>query len=209
MDDTKNTEVNVMKKIVTLLLAAALLLSLAACGNSGKETTANGEETTVSQAVESKDPLTVLQTVWASYADDEKFAVAGGDMSEENSKMDEPGVFSLENKEELDATLGLSAEASEKVESAASLVHMMNANTFTCGAFKVKNADDVQALADMLKDNILKRQWMCGFPDKLIVASVDDVVLAFFGKNDNLDTFKAKLTAAYESAEVISESPIE
>ena len=209
MDNTKNTEVNVMKKIVTLLLAAALLLSLAACGNSGKETTANGEETTVSQAVESKDPLTVLQTVWASYADDEKFAVAGGDMSEENSKMDEPGVFSLENKEELDATLGLSAEASEKVESAASLVHMMNANTFTCGAFKVKNADDVQALADMLKDNILKRQWMCGFPDKLIVASVDDVVLAFFGKNDNLDTFKAKLTAAYESAEVISESPIE
>lgn len=198
-----------MKKIVTLLLAAALLLSLAACGNGGKETTANGEETTASQNVESKDPLTVLQTVWASYADDEKFAVAGGDMSEENSKMDEPGVFSLENKEELDATLGLSAEASEKVESAASLVHMMNANTFTCGAFKVKNADDVQALADMLKDNILKRQWMCGFPDKLIVASVDDVVLAFFGKNDNLDTFKAKLTAAYESAEVISESPIE
>ena len=198
-----------MKKIVTLLLAAALLLTLVACGNGGKETTANGEETTASQNVESKDPLTVLQTVWASYADDEKFAVAGGDMSEENSKMDEPGVFSLENKEELDATLGLSAEASEKVESAASLVHMMNANTFTCGAFKVKNADDVQALADMLKDNILKRQWMCGFPDKLIVASVDDVVLAFFGKNDNLDTFKAKLTAAYESAEVISESPIE
>ena len=198
-----------MKKIVTLLLAVAMLLTLVACGNGSKDTTANGEETTASQAVESKDPLTVLQTVWASYGDDEKFAVAGGDMSEENSKMDEPGVFSLENKEELDATLGLSAEAAEKVDSAASLVHMMNANTFTCGAFKVKNADDVASLAEMLKDNILKRQWMCGFPDKLVVASVDDVVLAFFGKNDNIDTFKAKLTAAYASAEVISESPIE
>ena len=209
MDNTKNTEVNVMKKIVTLLLAAVMLLTLAACGNGGKETTANGEETTASQNVESKDPLTVLQTVWASYGDDEKFAVAGGDMSEENSKMDEPGVFSLENKEELDATLGLSAEAAQKVDSAASLVHMMNANTFTCGAFKVKNTDDVASLAGMLKDNILKRQWMCGFPDKLVVASVDDVVLAFFGKNDNIDTFKAKLTAAYASAEVISESPIE
>lgn len=198
-----------MKKIVTLLLAVAMLLTLVACGNGSKDTTANGEETTASQAVESKDPLTVLQTVWASYGDDEKFAVAGGDMSEENSKMDEPGVFSLENKEELDATLGLSAEAAEKVDSAASLVHMMNANTFTCGAFKVKNAEDVASLAEMLKDNILKRQWMCGFPDKLVVASVDDVVLAFFGKNDNIDTFKAKLTAAYASAEVISESPIE
>ena len=209
MDNTKNTEVNVMKKIVTLLLAVAMLLTLVACGNGSKDTTANGEETTASQAIESKDPLTVLQTVWASYGDDEKFAVAGGDMSEENSKMDEPGVFSLENKEELDATLGLSAEAAEKVDSAASLVHMMNANTFTCGAFKVKNAEDVASLAEMLKDNILKRQWMCGFPDKLVVASVDDVVLAFFGKNDNIDTFKAKLTAAYASAEVISESPIE
>lgn len=209
MDNTKNTEVNVMKKIVTLLLAVAMLLTLVACGNGSKDTTANGEETTASQAVESKDPLTVLQTVWASYGDDEKFAVAGGDMSEENSKMDEPGVFSLENKEELDATLGLSAEAAEKVDSAASLVHMMNANTFTCGAFKVKNAEDVASLAEQLKDNILKRQWMCGFPDKLVVASVDDVVLAFFGKNDNIDTFKAKLTAAYASAEVISESPIE
>lgn len=209
MDNTKNTEVNVMKKFVTLLLAAALLLTLVACGNGGKETTANGEDTTASQNVESKEPLTVLQTVWASYSDDEKFAVAGGDMSEENSKMDEPGVFSLENKEELDATLGLSAEAAEKVDSAASLVHMMNANTFTCGAFKVKNADDVASLAGLLKDNILKRQWMCGFPDKLVVASVDDVVLAFFGKNDNIDTFKAKLTAAYATAEVISESPIE
>ena len=198
-----------MKKIVTLLLAVAMLLTLVACGNGSKDTTANGEETTASQAVESKDPLTVLQTVWASYGDDEKFAVAGGDMSEENSKMDEPGVFSLENKEELDATLGLSAEAAEKVDSAASLVHMMNANTFTCGAFKVKNAEDVASLAEMLKDNILKRQWMCGFPDKLVVASVDDVVLAFFGKNENIDTFKAKLTAAYASAEVISESPIE
>ena len=198
-----------MKKIVTLLLAVAMLLTLVACGNGSKDTTANGEETTASQAVESKDPLTVLQTVWASYGDDEKFAVAGGDMSEENSKMDEPGVFSLENKEELDATLGLSAEAAEKVDSAASLVHMMNANTFTCGAFKVKNADDVASLAELLKDNILKRQWMCGFPDKLVVASVDDVVLAFFGKNDNIDTFKAKLTEAYASAEVISESPIE
>lgn len=198
-----------MKKIVTLLLVVAMLLTLVACGNGSKDTTANGEETTASQAVESKDPLTVLQTVWASYGDDEKFAVAGGDMSEENSKMDEPGVFSLENKEELDATLGLSAEAAEKVDSAASLVHMMNANTFTCGAFKVKNAEDVASLAEQLKDNILKRQWMCGFPDKLVVASVDDVVLAFFGKNDNIDTFKAKLTAAYASAEVISESPIE
>ncbi len=190
-----------MKKIVTLLLAIALMLSLVAC--------AGGKDNGGSNAVESKDPLEVLQTVWSGFGENEKFPVAGGDMSEENSKMDEPGVFSLENKEELDSTLGLPAEAVEKVDAAASLVHMMNANTFTCGAFRVKNVDDVEDLASILKDNILKRQWMCGFPDGLVIASVDDVVLAVFGKTMNLDAFKVSLTKAYSSAKIISESPIE
>lgn len=190
-----------MKKIVTLLLAIALMLSLVAC--------AGGKDNGGSNTVESKDPLEVLQTVWSGFGENEKFPVAGGDMSEENSKMDEPGVFSLENKEELDSTLGLPAEAVEKVDAAASLVHMMNANTFTCGAFRVKNVDDVEDLASILKDNILKRQWMCGFPDGLVIASVDDVVLAVFGKTMNLDAFKVSLTKAYSSAKIISESPIE
>ena len=188
-----------MKKIFAILLASVLMFSLVACAGSNE----------TPSAAESKDPLDVLKTVWASYGEDEKFPVAGGDMSEENNEMDEPGVFSLENKEELDSTLGLTAEAAEKVDSAASLVHMMNANTFTCGAFRVKNADDVKTLASLLKENILKRQWMCGFPDGLVVASVDDVVIAVFGKSGNLDTFKQKLTAAYSSAEIISEDPIE
>ena len=188
-----------MKKLLALLLAVVMVLSLVACAGSNE----------TPSAAESKDPLDVLKTVWASYGEDEKFPVAGGDMSEENNKMDEPGVFSLENKEELDSTLGLTAEAAEKVDSVASLVHMMNANTFTCGAFRVKNADDVKTLASLLKENILKRQWMCGFPDGLVVASVDDVVIAVFGKSGNLDTFKQKLTAAYSSAEIISEDPIE
>ena len=191
-----------MKKIVTLLLAAVMLLALAACGNGGKETTANGGDTTASPAVESKDPLAVLQTVWASYGDDEKFAVAGGDMSEENSKMDEPGVFSLENKEELDATLGLSAEAAEKVDSAASLVHMMNANTFTCGALRVKNGDDAAKLAEDLRDAIQNKQWMCGFPDKLVIATLGNYVVSVYGDEKLVNTFRDKLQAAYSDAAI-------
>lgn len=185
-----------MKRTLSLILALVMALSLAACGKKDD-----------GKADAPADSLALLTKVWNSYTDDEKFPAAGGDY--ETSVDDAPGAFDPSNADNLNFLLTVPTEDASLIDDAASLMHMMNANTFTCGAFKVKNADDVQALADMLKDNILKRQWMCGFPDKLIVASVDDVVLAFFGKNDNLDTFKAKLTAAYESAEVISESPIE
>lgn len=191
-----------MKKLLCVILAAVMVLSLAAC--SGSNNPAGGDG-----GVEIADSLALLTTVWDSYTEDEKFPAAGGDY--ENNVMDGPGSIDISTLEadELDYLLALNAEGAALIDDAASLTHMMNANTFTCGAFKVKNADDVASLAELLKDNILKRQWMCGFPDKLVVASVDDVVLAFFGKNDNIDTFKAKLTEAYASAEVISESPIE
>ena len=89
------------------------------------------------------------------------------------------------------------------------LMHMMNANTFTCGAFHVTKSEDVTAVADSLKENILKRQWMCGFPDKLVVITVDDYVVSAFGNGELIDNFKAKLTAVYKSAVVAHEANIE
>lgn len=57
-----------MKKFLTLLLAAAMTLSLAACG-SKNDGNANGGDS------QPADALALLNTVWSSYADDDKFAV--------------------------------------------------------------------------------------------------------------------------------------
>ena len=110
-------------------MAALLTLSLTACG--GKED-ANGSNSSNSSV---KSPLELLTTVWNSYGDDEKFPAGGGDMSEENMTTDAPGRFGIDDTAALDATLGFPAASAEKIDDAASLVHMMNANTFTCGAF--------------------------------------------------------------------------
>lgn len=80
--------------------------------------------------------------MWSTYTDDEKFPTSGGDYSEANSKEDAPGVYDLTDRAAVDSALGLPETA--KVDQAASLVHMMNQNTFTAAAYHC--TDDADAL---------------------------------------------------------------
>ena len=206
------------KKIALVFTVAMMTVAFTACSTNEKT---NEEKQTTTEAVKDnnknennkgdatvKEAIDIFQTVWASYADDEKFASGGGDS--ENLSMDGAGKFDISKTEELDATLGFPADSVDLIDDAASLMHMMNANTFTAGAYHVKDAKNTETLATALKDNILARQWMCGFPDKLCIIQVaDDYVVSFFGKELQIDTFKTKLTAAFSDAKVLAEQAIE
>ena len=92
------------------------------------------------------------------------------------------------------------------IDDAASMMHMMNANTFTAGAYHIADAANQQAFCDKLKDNIMNRQWMCGFPDTLIIVTIgDNYVVSAFGNAEVIETFKTKLTAEYPVAQVLYE----
>ena len=119
-----------------------------------------------------------------------------------------PGVFGVDDADMLDATLGFPAASAGKIDGAAAIMHMMNANTFTCGAFHAASAGDVDTLCAAIKDNVKQRQWMCGFPEKLVIVTVDDYIVSFFGTGDLTSAFKAKLTAAYTAAEVYCDESI-
>ena len=190
-----------MKKFLVMILMAVMTFSFTACGGKG-----SGDD--AGDGVEIADSLTLLNTIWDSYGEDEKFSAMGGDFSEENMVDGAPGNYGIEDASMLDYTLGLPEASASMIDGAASLVHMMNANTFTCGAFHVSSSDDLSAVADSLKENILQRQWMCGFPDKLIVITVGDYVISAFGNEELIDTFKTKTMDAYESAELVYEEPV-
>lgn len=190
-----------MKKLLSIFLAAILTFSLVAC-------TAGEKTESSSSAAEVASALELLANVWESYEEDEKFAAAGGDMSEENMTMNGPGKFSTKDAVALDTTLGFPEGSVEKIDEAASLVHMMNANTFTCGAFHVKEAGDLAGVSAAIKDNIMQRQWMCGFPDKLVIMQVGNYLISVFGENEIVDSFQTKLSAAYSSAELLCDEPI-
>ena len=115
-----------MKKIISLTLALVLALSLAACGKTGN---------TDSSADVPADANTLLTTVWDSYTDDEKFPASGGDYP--TRVEDAPGAVDISDADNLNYMLTLPGEDASKIDGAAALSQLMNANPFTCGAFHI------------------------------------------------------------------------
>ena len=79
---------------------------------------------------------------------------------------------------------------------------------FTCGAFRLKDAADAESVAADVKEYVMNKQWMCGFPDKLIVASVGGYLVEVFGDEELVNTFRDKLAEAYPDTVIVSEDPI-
>ena len=188
-----------MKKITSLALALALALTLTACGK--KDNTAGNGDSSVPA-----DATALLTAVWDAHSDDEKFPAAGGDY--ENPVEDAPGAVSIADADNLNYMLTLPVEDAGKIDGAASLSHMMNANTFTAGAFHVTNSSDVDTVVSDLKDNIMNRQWMCGFPDKLVILTLGDYVISCYGAEDLVDQFSEKVTEAFADAAVVCDEAI-
>ncbi|MBP3633787.1 MAG: hypothetical protein J6J43_04345 [Oscillospiraceae bacterium] len=148
------------------------------------------------------ETLTVLNNIWALYGEGDKFAIMGG--NPEAGIMDAPGVYDMAYAENLGYNLVIPAEQIANVTEAATMIHMMNANTFTCGALKLAEGVDAAAFAAAVRDAIQGNQWICGFPEKLIVADLGNgCVLVSFGMADAMGTFEAKLTEAYAGAQIL------
>ena len=173
-----------MKRLIMIMLTVFVMTAAAGCGAEDK----------TDNAQEYGSPVELLSAVYDSYEEDEKFPIGGGDSS--NVTMDEPGVFDISNTEELDVTLGLPASQAENIDAAASMVHMMNANTFTCAAYHLTDAANADMFKDAVEENILSRQWICGMPDTMIIADAGSgYVVTAFGEASIMDTFKEKAEA--------------
>lgn len=193
-----------MKKILALLLAAVMVLSLAACTDKGSEggaTSPSGAQTN-----QPKSALEILEKVWSKYSTDEKFPATGG--SEKHMEEDKPGKFDVSDAEALDFELGFPKAQASEIDDAASLMHMLNENNFSCGVYHVRDSGNAEALAGKIKENILARQWLCGFPEKLVILTVGDYIVSVFGAGELTDTFVAKLSAEYSSAKQLFDVPI-
>ena len=182
-----------MKKIIAMLLAVLLVASMAACGNNA------GSNDTGAKVDVPASALEILEKVWGSYAEDEKFFVYGGNMGE-NVVENAPGAFDVTDTDGLTYTLLVPAEQAGNIDGAASMVHGMLANNFTCGVFHVTG--DVKAFAEAMKTAVFGNRWMCGMPEKVLVSVIGgEYVLVAFGIGDAINPFQSKLAAAYPAAE--------
>lgn len=192
-----------MKKIFALLLAAVMMLSMIACGEA--EPTETTPVTTVPPTTEATpvaaSALEILETVWAQFGEDERFFVVGGDF--DNMVDGAPGKAT--NTEFFTGNLIVPADQTANITDAAAMTHAMNANTFTGAAYAVA---DAKAFATAMQTAIQGNQWMCGFPEKLLIAEVGGYVVVVFGHGDAVTPFQTKLTAAYPTTTVLVDEPI-
>ena len=188
-----------MKKLISLLLVFVMALSvLAGCAGNGGTT----NETTEPVVAGPASALEVLENIWALYGDADKFPVMGG--NPEGGIMDGPAVWDSELLVNLSYSLQLPEAEMANVADAASMIHMMNTNTFTGAVLHLNEGVDVSTFATDAKDSIMAAQWMCGFPEKLVIADMGaGYLLIAYGVNDAMGPFEAKLAEAYPSANIL------
>lgn len=185
-----------MKKLFALLLCFVLIFSFTAC--SGNEAKLEGVNA----------PVDILNTVWTSYAENELFFALGGDY--ESAVDNAPGAVALTSTDFLSSNLVCTENSLPFIDGAASLIHAMNANTFTGAAYHLADKVNKSAFIESMKNDIEGNRWMCGFPEKLIIASLtDSYIVVAFGNGEIVDNFKNKLSAAYNVTVIEVEENIE
>ena len=188
------------KKIIMSIVAVALVVAIGViavgCGNGAAK-------------MEFTDTADVINKVVDTYTEENKFFAVGGDI---NTPVDgKAGLMNLADTEVVNSMLHTNDELLADVDEVASFVHAMNANTFTSGAFKLKSAGDAESFVASLKESVLATQWMCGFPEKIVIVNVNggDYVVYAIGNGEAIDYFKTQLTTVMgESAVVVTEEAV-
>ncbi len=211
-----------MKKIIALILAVLMLVSMVACGNTNDDVTENTtNDTTEAPVVEpAKEAVEVLNgavgkfcevlaPVFEMPAEDVKGAFAGGYFSEDETtvKMGEAGKTPVD-VEEAAATFKsvslINDDAFAKLDDAAVFHHMMNMNSLAVSAMRVANAADVDTVANAMRESVGGNQvWICGTPERYLVVKVDNCVVSAYGLTDMVNAIKTALTETYDNAVVV------
>lgn len=194
-----------MKKIIAIALALTTLFAFAACGKK-----ADGGETTATAEAKIDLPesaLVLLTTVWEGFGEEEQFPAMGGNYDEDETKNNvvdnAPGKYDLAN-EGMTTVLMVPADKLPQITEAASLMHGMMANNYTCGAYKLAEGTDAKAFGEAMYKSISEAQFLCGAPEAVFVATLGDgYVVAAFGLTGLMNAMESKLTAAYPGAQIL------
>lgn len=155
-----------MKKIVSLVLALSLVLSLTACGKKAEETQAPA--LSVSGTMEELLNKTIEQR---------PVEFMGGVIPVDLTDSSEDGLWALKSYTGLDSA--------EKISEAAAFEPMMGSLAFSLVLVRVADGADSKAVAEAMQSGIDTRKWICVEADDLKVAGFGDVVMLVMVNSDS------------------------
>lgn len=214
-----------MKKLIALMMAFAIVASFAACGaknetentqNSTNTTTVPEEGVSIEENIggtlgntgdykpqidSNSTAVELLEPIWMGLGGEHQPAAYGGHYSEEYNNG--PATYELTYADELANVLMLPADKMDSVEDAATVVHLLNANSMTAGVVKLKEGTDVKAFADAVADRITNNQWICGFPEWMSVVQINDNFLFIaYGVYDLVSPMVENMDSSWNTKEL-------
>lgn len=218
-----------MKKILAIILAAVMVMSLAGCGdakNPAPEGTEAPEVQTPSgdgeadaepeggEVVpeENMSALDLFTEIWNSIPEDKRPMAFGGDYNEENQVENAPGKHEIGDGTELDSGFGFPTDLADKVSEAAAVRHMLNVNSLSAAMYYIEdaNTDVIPDLAQGIRDSLMNRSYMCGWPEVLVVMKVgSNYVLSAYGNSDLVYALKDAAEASQLGSEVLFDESME
>jgi hypothetical protein len=156
-----------MKKVLSVVLALALVLSMTACG--GKK---NQETEAAAQTVAGTMEELLNKTI-----EQRPVEFMGGVIPVDLTDSSEDGLWALKSYTGLDSA--------EKISEAAAFEPMMGSIAFSMVLVRVAEGADAKAVAESMKSGIDTRKWICVEADDLKVAGFGDVVMLMMVNSDS------------------------
>ena len=155
-----------MKKFVAVVLALAMVLSMAACGKKTEETEAPALK--VEGTMEELLNKTIEQR---------PVEFMGGVIPVDLTDTSEDGLWVLKNYTGLDSA--------ESITEAAAFEPMMGSLAFSMVMVRLAEGADAKTVAESMKSGIDTRKWICVEADDLKVAGFGDVVMLIMVNSDS------------------------
>jgi len=209
-----------MKKYTAIFLVLTFVVCLAGCRTMPADDTTAPADSGVTEATQpggttdagniqtaENGAAQILSAIWEKIPEQSRFAAYGGMM--EAPVDNAPGNLDLNNGDEISSKYLLPADLLPQVDEGASLVHLMNSNLFTAAVFRLKTETNAEAFAKTLRQNIQKNQWICGQPDKLLIAKAEDrYLLVCFGSEDIMNTFRTQFSQSFTGAKTFYDEAV-
>ena len=155
-----------MKKLISIVLALSLVLSLTACG--GKKT----EETQPALSVEGTMEELLNKTI-----EERPVEFMGGVIPVDLTDSSEDGLWAIKSYTGL--------EDAAQITEAAAFEPMMGSMAFSMVLVRLAEGADAKAVAEAMKAGIDTRKWICVEADDLKVAGFGDVVMLIMVNSDS------------------------
>ena len=184
-----------MKKMISMLLALVMVLSLTACGG-------NNTPATEAPTIAPTGPLSgTLEELLNQVIEIQPVEFMGGAMALDLTETSEDGKWMVKNYTGLDSA--------ESITEAAFYEPMMGSIPYSMVMVRTAEGADIKAVAEAMKSGIDTRKWICVEADDLQVVSFTNVVMLIMVGSDTgmtsqsfVDAFQKVCANQFENAEL-------